>query len=108
MEFEVQALETMWVTPRKDSPLSKVPPEELGRGESPRMKGTKRKNEDQVKASAPKLPTTAPDLDKLCRSIGDALAGICYLNDSQIVDLHVSKFYGESFRTEILIEDLNG
>ncbi len=34
-----------------------------------------------------------PDLDKLTRAVGDALEGVLYANDSQIVDLHARKVY---------------
>lgn len=36
---------------------------------------------------------TAPDLDKLIRSIGDALTGVVYRDDAQVVDLLTSKRY---------------
>lgn len=36
---------------------------------------------------------TSPDLDKLVRSVGDALTGIAYRDDSQIVDLRATKMY---------------
>jgi crossover junction endodeoxyribonuclease RusA len=40
-------------------------------------------------------PSVKPDVDKLCRSIFDALeAAGCYANDSQIVELHATKTYG--------------
>lgn len=38
-------------------------------------------------------PCVAPDADKLARGAGDALQGIGYLNDSQIVALSLQKFY---------------
>jgi Holliday junction resolvase RusA-like endonuclease len=36
---------------------------------------------------------TLPDLDKLVRCIGDALTGVLYLDDKQVVDLHARKCY---------------
>ena len=39
------------------------------------------------------LPETKPDLDKLCRAIGDALEGIVFVNDSRIVRLAALKLY---------------
>lgn len=38
-------------------------------------------------------PTTRPDLDKLVRSVKDALTGVLYRDDSQIVQLYASKDY---------------
>lgn len=37
--------------------------------------------------------TTRPDLDKLTRSVGDALTGVMWNDDSQVVDLQVRKRY---------------
>jgi len=45
-----------------------------------------------VKRDAPTVP---PDLDKLIRAVLDALTGIVYLDDAQVVEIHSSKSYGE-------------
>lgn len=39
--------------------------------------------------------TKRPDVDKLIRSILDALTGVVWRDDSQIVDLHPTKRYAE-------------
>lgn len=39
-------------------------------------------------------PTKAPDLLKLARAVEDALSGVCYQDDSQIVREHLAKTYG--------------
>ena len=41
-----------------------------------------------------KYPTTAPDLDKLIRSCLDALSGIGYVDDSQVVKISSTEIYG--------------
>lgn len=43
------------------------------------------RNADQLKHAAPRYHTQKPDLDKLVRAIGDALTGVIYRDDSQIV-----------------------
>lgn len=45
--------------------------------------------------------TVKPDLDKLTRSVGDALKGKIYSEDSRIVFLEAHKAYGEPQRVEI-------
>ena len=47
--------------------------------------------------------STRPDLDKLVRALGDALAGICYERDSQINRIVAQKEYGSPARTEVTI-----
>ena len=39
----------------------------------------------KLKANAPVLHTSTPDLDKLLRAVGDALTGVLYADDSQVV-----------------------
>lgn len=48
-----------------------------------------------LKPTAPIEPTSARvgDLDKLCRAICDALTGIAYLDDRQVVELDARKAY---------------
>ena len=41
------------------------------------------------------LPYVAPDLDKLIRAVLDALTGIAYVDDGQVVSITSSKVYGE-------------
>jgi len=38
-------------------------------------------------------PTTKPDLDKLCRCVKDALTGVLWTDDAQVVTLTASKRY---------------
>lgn len=40
-----------------------------------------------------KYPTTKPDLDKLARACLDALTGVWYVDDAQVVSLTVEKAY---------------
>lgn len=39
-------------------------------------------------------PTVRPDLDKLVRAVLDALTGVAYEDDSQVIRLSASKRYG--------------
>lgn len=48
---------------------------------------------------------TRPDLDKLCRSIGDSLTDVVFEDDSQVTELHAVKLYGEP-RVEIRVEEV--
>lgn len=50
-------------------------------------------------------PTVKPDLDKICRSLFDALTGILFADDSQIVDVHARKHYGSVERVEVQIAE---
>ena len=40
-------------------------------------------------------PTVAPDLDKQIRSVLDALTGVAYVDDGQVVCIQATKEYGE-------------
>lgn len=57
-----------------------------------------------VKASSPNRPAVRPDATKLLRAIEDAMTGIVYRADAQIVSQAVDKFYAapdEPERVEI-------
>ncbi len=54
------------------------------------------KNKGQVKASAPPFPATRPDCTKITRSTEDALTGIAWRDDAQVVRQHISKGYGNT------------
>lgn len=46
-----------------------------------------------VKPGSPPRPPTAPDADKLARSVCDALNKVCWRDDAQVVRLVVDKLY---------------
>ena len=46
-------------------------------------------------------PTKKPDLDNVAKAIADALNGVAYHDDAQIVALHVEKFYDIYPRIEV-------
>lgn len=52
------------------------------------------RNADRLKPSAPDYVTTRPDLDKLLRALGDALAGIVFAADAYVVTVYAEKVYG--------------
>ena len=51
-------------------------------------------------------PSVKPDVDKLCRSVCDALTGILWVDDGQVIELYARKIYGAPARTEIEVEIL--
>jgi len=71
----------------------------------PRPQAHYRKDQS-VKPSAPSHPTTRPDSIKMARAIEDALAGVIYHDDSQIVKHQILKRYGDRFETRILVEEI--
>lgn len=44
-----------------------------------------------------------PDLDNVLKAVGDALNGVVYEDDSQIIDCHIRKAYAETPRVEVFI-----
>jgi Holliday junction resolvase RusA-like endonuclease len=59
-----------------------------------------------IRPSAPTHPTVAPDTTKLLRAIEDAMEGIVYRNDAQIITQTARKVYGEPASARILIDEL--
>ncbi len=56
-------------------------------------------------ASGDILPAKRPDLDNVVKIFCDALQGIAYKNDSQVVTLLAGKWYSDRPRAEIRIEE---
>lgn len=69
------------------------------------------KNATLLAGSAPARHVSKPDLDKLVRSVKDALKGIAYADDSQVCDLTAKKHYVDRFTgtegVEILVTYLD-
>lgn len=65
------------------------------------------RNARQVKRSAPVYPASKPDATKLWRAAEDALTGIVWRDDSQIVQQIISKTYGHKPGMRIVVESLH-
>jgi Holliday junction resolvase RusA-like endonuclease len=61
------------------------------------------RNAGSVRGSAPTYPTVKPDVTKLIRAVEDAMTGIVYRDDSQIVSQRAFKVYGDPERVEIVV-----
>ena len=56
-----------------------------------------------LKPDAPPVPTNKPDVLKTARAIEDALTGVLWVDDAQIVDERLTKCWGEPERVEVVI-----
>jgi Holliday junction resolvase RusA-like endonuclease len=63
-------------------------------------------NSGKVKSSAPMHPTTKPDATKLWRSTEDALTGVLWLDDAQVVEQSVKKIYGDTPGAQVTVWQL--
>ncbi|RDF83286.1 RusA family crossover junction endodeoxyribonuclease [Lacticaseibacillus paracasei] len=61
----------------------------------------RRKKEGKVR------PTVKPDVDNYYKSVSDALTGILWEDDNQIVEIHVGKWYSDQPRVEIEAEEID-
>lgn len=64
------------------------------------------RNAAVLKPSAPDHPTVKPDVLKLARGVEDALSGVVYGDDAQIVDERLRKVYGAPERVVIVVREL--
>jgi len=51
-------------------------------------------------------PAKAPDIDKLLRGVLDALTGIVYVDDAQVVEVMCAKIYADSTHIEVSDESI--
>lgn len=64
------------------------------------------RNADQVKDSAPTFPIVKPDATKLFRSTEDAITGILWVDDAQIVMQVITKRYGDQPGARVVVEQI--
>lgn len=50
-------------------------------------------------------PTKKPDWDNIAKAVTDALNGICYVDDCQIVDAHVRKVYSVEPGVDVMLKE---
>jgi len=51
-------------------------------------------------------PTKKPDIDNIVKAIFDSCNGVVFLDDSQVVDVHVFKAYSETAKTFVSISEI--
>lgn len=51
-------------------------------------------------------PTKKPDIDNIIKAVLDALNGIAYKDDTQVVQVRASKVYQDDARVDVTIEEL--
>jgi crossover junction endodeoxyribonuclease RusA len=64
------------------------------------------RNAGRLKPSSPLYVRGRPDVDKLLRAVGDALTGIVWRDDAQLVIVHAEKHYGEPACAHLVVEEL--
>jgi Holliday junction resolvase RusA-like endonuclease len=53
-------------------------------------------------------PTKKPDIDNVAKCFLDAMQDVVYLNDTQVLTLHITKVYGKHGMVEVMVrEDLD-
>jgi len=62
--------------------------------------------ERQMMADHRIRPMKRPDVDNVCKSILDSLNQIAYHDDAQVVDCQVRKFYGDTPKVVVTIEEI--
>ena len=71
----------------------------------PIPKSTSKKKREEMERGLI-LPTKKPDTDNIAKAILDALNGLAYYDDAQIVYLQVSKRYSNEPRAVVFIDDV--
>ena len=66
------------------------------------------KKVQSLKLSGRIRPTQKPDADNIAKSVLDALNGLAYADDKQVVTLEVDKHYGEEPCVHVKLIELVG
>jgi Holliday junction resolvase RusA-like endonuclease len=51
-------------------------------------------------------PSKKPDIDNIAKCFLDAMNGIIYLDDTQVVELHIKKLYSSLSGVDILVMEV--
>lgn len=51
-------------------------------------------------------PTKKPDGDNILKAVADALNGVCYKDDKNIVKMSIEKFYSDVPRIEVVVQEV--
>lgn len=70
----------------------------------PIVKGTSKKQEQRMLRQEVN-PTKKPDADNIAKVICDALNGVAYRDDTQIINLSITKRYAEKPGVDVVISD---
>lgn len=62
-------------------------------------------NASGLKSTAPRYPSSRPDVDKLLRAALDAMTGIVFLDDSQVVSIGGHKVYVSAANSQFEIHE---
>lgn len=73
----------------------------------PRPKSHFRSNGLELKPGSPRAHVFKPDVLKLARSTEDAMTGICYVDDAQIVKEIIEKVYSDQPGAWIVIREIS-
>ena len=72
----------------------------------PIPKSASKKKHEQMAGGKIRPITVRKDADNICKSILDALNGIAYDDDRQIVELLAYKFYSETPKAVVILEEI--
>lgn len=53
------------------------------------------------------LPSCKPDIDNVVKIILDALNGVAYHDDSQVVEIHAAKHYADDPKVSVIVESVS-
>jgi len=59
----------------------------------------------EAKLSGEMLPEKKPDIDNIAKCFLDAMNGIVYLDDKQVVSLHITKEYAETPAVDVMVKE---
>lgn len=64
------------------------------------------RNAGRIREGAPLYPTTKPDCTKMLRALEDALTGVLWKDDAQIVEQVVHKEYNDRPGAQVTVEEM--
>lgn len=100
-------IKTMFMQTKKGLPIEQGIPIQIRIVAHYGIPASKNKATKAAMADGKIRPTKKPDADNVLKVVADALNGLAYCDDTQIVDAIVSKWYSDNPRVEVWIRCLD-
>lgn len=101
---DYEALVKYYALQLKQTPLVEAIEVEISVHRVPPKSWSKKKQKEALEGTI--LPVTKPDADNYAKSLLDALNGVLFKDDNQIVDLNIKKRYSEEAKAVVRIKQI--
>ncbi len=107
VQWEKQIRDAFLLETRGRWQLSEKPIEiEITAMFEPPKRASKKQKADMLSGAC--RPTKPADVDNICKSVLDAIQGVCFKNDASVVSIHAEKHYSSEAGLCVTVREIDG